>query len=306
MMFEHAGKRYTHATANAYVNGKCRCALCKEENRLRAATRRKLQAYGRYESAFVDAQPARDHVNSLRAHGWGIKHIAKLSGVGASPLGTLIFGRTEGQQNEGPYARPKHLQRISRVNSQKLLALRFSNELNSAGHLVSTRGIVRRAQALVCNGYSFAWQAKQLGLAVANYHALLERRTCSQASFDKVAALYEQFWNSKRVARARNDKSAISRALNQAKQLKYVPAMGWDYIDLDETPPFVERDLMLVDEMKIQMALDGYQIELQNSEKVPVTLQLAKRGMTISQIAHVTNATATAVEKRLLRNRVAA
>lgn len=306
MMFEHAGKRYTHATANAYVNGKCRCGLCKEENRLRAQKRRKLQAYGRFETAFVDAQPARDHVNALRAQGWGIKHIAKLSGVGSSPLGTLVFGRTEGQQNEGPYKRPKHLTRISRVNSEKLLALRFSTDLNSPSHSVSTRGIVRRAQALACNGYSFAWQAKQLGLVVSNYHLILERDSCSQATFDKVAELYDQFWNTKRVAANRYEASAISRALNVAKKGKFVPAMGWDDIDLDATPPYVERDETLVDEMKVQMALDGYQIELLYGEKVSVTLELAKRGMTIGQIAEATNANPTAIQKRLMRNGVAA
>jgi hypothetical protein len=306
MIFEHAGKRYTHATANAYVNGKCRCALCREENRLRAANRRKLQAYGRFETAFVDAQPARDHLNALRAQGWGIKHISKLTGVGSTSLGVLAFGRTESQQAQGDYRRPEISARISRANSQKILALKFKPELNSDWHSVSTRGLIRRAQALVCNGYSFAWQAKQLGFVVANYHALLERKSCSKATFDRVAGLYDEFWDSKRFATTRNEKSAVSRALNLAKKGKFVPAMGWDDIDWDETPPLVERDLGLVDMQKVQMAVDGYQIELAAAEKVPVTLMLAQRGLTINQIAFVTKASRAAIEKRLLRGQVAA
>ena len=57
--------------------------------------RTRQQAYGRWESTYIDAEPARQHVQTLRATGMGTRRIAELAETPRQTIANLVNGRPD-------------------------------------------------------------------------------------------------------------------------------------------------------------------------------------------------------------------
>src|SRR5699024_4387276 len=151
---------HQHGTRAAYVTDKCRCASCREANRVVQARARRQRAYGN--PAYVDATPVREHVRNLQARGMGWRRIAKTAGISPSVVNKLLYGSpTRGM---GPSKRVR--QRTARA----LLAVRIDH---APGTRVDATGTRRRLQALAFMGWSINSLASRLGCDRQKIDALL-------------------------------------------------------------------------------------------------------------------------------------
>lgn len=306
MTFIVGTRTYRHGTSAAYVEGKCRCFECREVNRIKAAKRRREQAYGRYVPTFVDAKPVRAHVKVLQAQGLGLRQISKLTGASLTSLGNLVSGRSEADRFHGGSARPIVVSKISRKSAEAIMALKFTLDDCSKGTLISSRGFVRRAQALACLGYSFAWQGKQIGVIPSNFPAMLLRDLVTVSTHTKMTALYEQYSMTRAVAADRFHQAGITRTLYTAKRLKWVAPFGWDDIDEDESPVAFERDAWLVDEVKIDLIRTGVRVNLTRAERTSIVPRLREQGVPAERIGQMIGVSTTAIERQLGRMKAAA
>lgn len=80
--------KYAHGQHAAYVLDRCRCTPCG-----RANTEYEYQRSRSMVPAFIDAQPARDHLAWLATQGVGLKTVAKVSGVAQGTLWKLVYGK---------------------------------------------------------------------------------------------------------------------------------------------------------------------------------------------------------------------
>src|SRR5215470_3675578 len=122
-----------HGTRARYVLGPgpgrgpgCRCAACTAANRREAARVSRLRAYGRW-APFVDATPARAHVEALRAAGIGWKRVAAFAGVFTGAMSKLVYGGPSGREP---------LRRIRLQTAAAILAVRPGLASRAPGALV--------------------------------------------------------------------------------------------------------------------------------------------------------------------------
>lgn len=268
----------THGSAHAYIELKCRCAECKEANRVRASVRRRKQIYGIYQNSYIPAEPARQHCLDLAAKGWGTRTIAEKSGVSLTVIKHLLYGRSPAEQTSSRYGRPAITTRILARNAEKIMAVRFSLEDSSGGVLVDSLGLIRRVQALACLGYSMNWQAEALGITPGNFALMLKRNRVSASTWHKVNDLFVKYHLVKRVASNRHEQAGITKALNQAKKNKWVPPLMWDNIDLDASPAVIEYE-PTVDDVLLYDLVAGKATSVPRGEKKIYADALLKHGL---------------------------
>lgn len=220
---------HQHGTRTAYVVDRCRCDPCREAARIYEAQRRRTHLYGRYNN-LVDAEPARQHLRTLRAHGMSHQQLETLTGVDKSTLFRILHGRTE--RGEGP------ARRIIPKNADAILAVRFTHEGLPGGHQIPATGAIRRAQALACLGYTFKWQAEQIGMSPANYARIVrtEGGKVTVTTHGLIDDLYRRYEMTPNRPETWHEKAAASRARNTATREGWAPPAAWDDIDLDDRP----------------------------------------------------------------------
>ena len=245
----HPKANHQHGTRTAYVLDRCRCDPCREAARVYEAQRRRTHLYGRYNN-LVDAEPARQHLRTLRAHGMSHQQLETLTGVDKSTLFRILHGRTE--RGEGP------ARRIIPKNADAILAVRFTHEGLPGGHQIPATGAVRRAQALACLGYSFKWQAEQIGMSPANYTRIVrtEGGKVTVTTHGLIDGLYRRYEMTPNRAVTWHEKAAASRARNTASREGWVPPAAWDDIDLDDAPAVAEDTPVPLNERRRQDAVD--------------------------------------------------
>lgn len=224
----HPLARHQHGTRTAYVADKCRCQECRTANSTYEQRRVRAHAYGRWTATFVDAEPARRHVNTLRAAGLGRRRIAELADVSTGALGRLLYGRAGGPPSP----------RISTTTAQRLLAVPGSALTAFApGALVDAVGTRRRIQSLAWVGWSIPQLAARAGIDKQSLHRAIRHDQATAATATAIRNLYDQLWN---VAPSVPDKyaaTAITRTRNRACRQGWHPPMAWDDIDdPNETP----------------------------------------------------------------------
>ena len=74
-----------------YVVDHCRCAVCQAANSAYENRRNRLKAYGQW-TPYVNAAPARAHVQQLSAAGLGWRRVAEISGVPPGVISKLLYG----------------------------------------------------------------------------------------------------------------------------------------------------------------------------------------------------------------------
>lgn len=105
---EAIGKNKPHGTRSRYVSG-CRCAECREVNRLYYHTRVKAKRRGDW-NGLIDATLAREHMKQLEAAGIGLRTVADVTGLGRTMLTEVRAGRQ-------PLIRARNAQAILKVEA---------------------------------------------------------------------------------------------------------------------------------------------------------------------------------------------
>lgn len=224
---------HKHAqSTTCYIQHQCRCDECVEDHNARESRRRRLKAYGRFDTGLVDAEPVREHVLDLIEYGIGYKRIADLAGVGVTGVRTLVWGR----QDPGPrYGEiPK---RVGREKAEKILAVQPEIENMGSGRPVSAIGTHRRIQALVARGWSVSRINALLGWDPGSLHSKMRRDKVSVATHLAVADIYEQIWNQQPPRQEWRERIAYSRSVRFAQRQGWLPPLAWDDIDTDPEPP---------------------------------------------------------------------
>lgn len=183
--------------------------------------RNRMLAYGQW-TPYVDAQPAREHVLTLRAAGIGPKRIAELSGVPHGSLAKLIYG--DPQRNLAPS------KRIRPETEARILAVKPGVESLYPGGLTSATGTRRRLQSLAYMGYPQSWVADRVGVEPAAVWRLLHGRStrCAASTQTAVAALYHVH----ALRPHRGPRAEVTR--RTAKDNGWLSPLEWDDIDAED------------------------------------------------------------------------
>lgn len=187
-------------------------------------------AYGRWQSGYVDAEPARRHVLALRAAGMGKRRVAEVSGVSLSVIHALINGRPE---RGTPPSR-----RIAAANAHAILAVPMPETRDIApGARVDSTGTTRRLQALVAVGYTQSDLARRLRIMPTNSTCLFRglRPQVLACTALRVATLYDELSMTTGPSQSARDR---------ARKLRWAPPLAWDDDTIDNpdaTPDFGDR-----------------------------------------------------------------
>lgn len=207
-----------------YVVEKCRCEICRKDARAYENNRRRQRAYGR--AAYVDAEPARQHVRELQAAGLGWKRVAALAGLDHSVVWKLLYG--DRKRFDGPS------KRVRPATEQKILAVQATLDTLGDMALVDATGARRRLQALVAMGWSQTKLADRLGVLRSNFTGTMRRDKLHVATVRAVRKLYDELWDVPPPEDTHRHKIAASRARRYATEHGFVPPLAWDDDTIDD------------------------------------------------------------------------
>lgn len=227
----HKQAHHQHGTRACAVLDRCRCLPCARANAAAERHRKHQIAYGRW-NPYVDAQPTREHVETLRAAGMGLKQVAKVSGVSHGALSKLMY-RERGR------APSKRIRWETAVRLQTVTA-----DLSTLAdrNFVDGTGTRRRLRALVTIGWSQSRLAARLGTNPSNFWKLMagEQRLRVE-TVRAVRALYDELWATPPSATAHRDKISVNRARTYAKARGWAPPLAWNEDNIDD--PAAQPDL---------------------------------------------------------------
>lgn len=217
----HPIANHQHGTHACYVLDRCKCPPCTAANSAYEADRIRQHAYGRW-NGYVDARPAREHVQQLMAAGMGYHRIADVAGIGRTGLSKLLWGDpARGQQPS---------RRIRPTSADKLIAVQLDL---APGARVPATGTVRRLQALVALGYSISALGRALDVNRGNMSGLMTVAAVTRRRADQVAELYDA-WSMRLPAETnQRERISASRARNHARAHGWPPPLAWDDDALD-------------------------------------------------------------------------
>lgn len=211
-----------HGDRAKYVVEKCRCDLCRKACRDYERQRTRNRAYGKV--AYIDAEPARQHVRSLGAQGMGWKRVARSAGLSPSTVWKLMYGN--------PTIGRAPNKRVRAATANAILAVKLDL---ADGAIIDATGTTRRIQALVALGWSQSKIAAQLGIAPPNFTALVHGRSnTTVATARAVAELYDDWSMSPPPAQSHRDKISVSRSKRHAQIAGWAPPLAWDEDQLDD------------------------------------------------------------------------
>lgn len=282
----HHGGLHRHGSRVAYVRDRCRCGPCRAANAAATASARKNRTLGE-PLDLVDAEVTRSRLRRLRQGGLGIHRISALSGVAPSHIRELLRIRPDGQPA---------VSRVRRATADRVAEIP-PLAAPSPSAQVRALGTIRRLQALHAIGWSTPTLAALLGRTPRNLRLTMARERVTVATDRAVAELFEDLWD------RRPDTADLLAEATRAEALMrgWVPPLGWDDIDSDETPPVVPNDPGDIDEIAVERALarDGVALrDLNPQEQAVVIGALTDRGRSIADIADALTTTTRTVSRR--------
>lgn len=206
------------------VHSNCRCLRCRIGYNEWLADRREQVAAGTW-LPFVDAGPARRHINKLHAAGMTLPVIAILAGLHLEDI----------RRVRGPVgARPAAI-RIRPDTERAILGVELHFSRLPANALVPARGAARRIRALRAIG----WPAKNLcarvGMSEKNMWQLLARKHTQVVTHQRIADLYELLRDQNPLDHG-VDPVIYRRGMGYAAARKWAVPAAWTDIDTDEKP----------------------------------------------------------------------
>lgn len=220
-----AEAKHVHGTRTAYVVDKCRCRACTTASATAQAIRSKQQAYGRYDSGRVDAEPVQEHIRYLMANGISAKRLATLADLSHSAVSAIIYGRTERGHNPYP--------RVQAVTAEKILAIKPTLDNMAAGRVIDSTGTLRRLQALVTIGWSMSRLGEHINVTPGNMVKLMNSTQTTAGRARQVKALYEKLWNQPQQGHDQRSRISANRSRSYAKKRGWYPPMAWDDDTID-------------------------------------------------------------------------
>lgn len=192
-------------------------------NRHYEAHRRRMLAYGRWESQKVDAVPVRAHYRALLAAGMSRNQISRVSGVKPDQLDNLVRPRKD--RGDRP-ARVVFKRTADRIMS---LTVPDPNQVwrtAADGQRVDPTGTARRLQALVAIGHSQRVLAARLGVLESNMpHIVNGTRQASAGMARKTAALFDEL---------QLIPGTSARARRMGERRGWVSPLAWDEDAIDD------------------------------------------------------------------------
>ncbi|SCF42967.1 hypothetical protein GA0070563_112165 [Micromonospora carbonacea] len=239
------------------------CDNCRRLARTRARARHHAAAYGWIQPAHVPAAPARQHITALHSeHSMSISAIAQQAGVSFSTVHKIANGVTLNSQP----------QTVAAILAVKPVPPPVRNGLTVAV------GAMRRLQGLAYAHYSSDDLAPMLDLipeAVRRYRSGTHRMIAETRahSIRVIARHLDGTWGPSPRARA--------HALRQG----WVSLAAWDDIDDPRAKPSTPADRDdLVDDVAIEMALNGELVQLTRLERHHAVHRGQQAGMTLAAI----------------------
>lgn len=237
-------------TRSRYNQKDCRCKDCREAQRAYHADRRRQVAYGRW-NPWVDAEPARKHLQDLQAAGVGRRRIGELTGLDQANIWRIQHGQPK--RGKQP---PKQ---IRQATAEAILSVSASLEMLAGTALVDATGSHRRVQALVAVGWSQRRLAVRLGVSPANFGTMMRRPRVLASKARAIRDLYEELWDTVPECQSTQERLAVTRSRNFAAAHGWVPPMGWNDEDIDnpDAAPSLDAAICGIDEVAIERALAG-------------------------------------------------
>ena len=218
-----------HGNPYTYYGRKCRCLPCLDAAVAYQRNLRRQKAYGRFQSVYVPVDRARTRIEEYRAMGLSYKQIAKMCGV-AEPT---IYSTIEG------YAEKRNLKKkasIHKDSEEKIMNAKLDLTLLNPRALISTRGFIRRFQALARLGYRAPGIAKRMGIDDSNLRHILDNDKVSVAHFRSMMKIYSELFDRPAIATRGYDKGWIERQKREALAKGWAHPFEWGNIDFDEFP----------------------------------------------------------------------
>jgi len=273
--------QHVHGTYVCYVIDQCRCRPCRDANRVYEQNRTRQRAYGK--TSYVDAEPARTHIETLMAAGMGLKRIVAVSTISQGLLWKLIYGKRRPDGTRVPS------KRIRNTTEQTILAIRPDL---AGGARIDSTGTARRIQALVACGWSQSKIAARLGILRSNFTDLAQGRTqVSVAHAKAVAELYDQLWDQAPPHTNQRERIAYSRSVRYAANAGWVVPLAWDEDTIDD--PNAAPDLG--EQTKVNGRPERFSIE-------DIDFILDNDPLTLDQLAERLHVGRDTIEHRLARN----
>ncbi|MEI4273910.1 hypothetical protein TEK04_19490 [Klenkia sp. LSe6-5] len=275
----HPRVQHEHGTRLAYALDRCRCLPCSAANSAYEGARARAKAYGRPTTTWVDAGPARVHVEQLQAAGLGWKRVAAVAGVHGSAVSRLIYGRKRENGKQEPPPR-----RIKGDVARALLAVPIpAPDQLLGGAKVDGTGTRRRLQALVAIGYPLSRLAGRLGMEPGNFSRVIAADVVVASTHRAVAALYDELWDQPQHAGC-----GATRARRRAEHEGWPPPAAWDDDTIDDPaagPHLDDDDQDVVDELVLDRIAEGAWTPVRGATAHAAVHLLAERGISAAETA---------------------
>lgn len=207
------------------MHHKCRCDLCRAAWAQSQREYRRRKAYGRVN--LVDVAPVKAHVDHLREQGYGVGHIAALSGVDVSTI-TWIIGFGSGDTRRAT-------KRLRQDNADAILQIKVGDVAPGFGKYlpVPSLGARRRVRALVRVGYTRQEIADEAGLSLQAISKIARTKvkTCGLLTREKIAAAYSRLDHSGPRPSTKEEWVAYDRRKAWAIKRNWLPPERWANID---------------------------------------------------------------------------
>lgn len=219
----HPRAQHQHGTYPAYKRDGCRCLPCRDAASNYAGARARQVAYGRW-APYVDAEPAREHLQKLSQAGIGWRTAARRAGLDKNTVRHLLYGQPARGVSPTRRIRPKTERAILAVQPRRI----------PAGAHVEALGTRRRLQALVAAGWSQAKLARHLDLTDSQLSRTLHTATVLESTRAAVALLYDQIAFTDPPRDTHRDRIAYSRARRHAATQGWAPPPAWFLGGIDD------------------------------------------------------------------------
>jgi len=199
--------------------------------------RNKQVAYGRWQTAKVDAEATRAHVLALKSVGVGDRRIVELCGVSRSAL--QMLGRNRHGTNE-----PLRSQ-VLRSTANRILAIPLDADHRGYGVRIDSTGSLRRLRALHAIGWTQTEIARRIGWTVKNLNRyfISDPAMINRSTAHKISRVFDQL---------QLIPGPSQRSRDHAKAQGWPPPLAWDEDAIDDpsavpdvgalvTVPFLEK-----------------------------------------------------------------
>lgn len=216
------------------------------EQRRRAAIKT-----GKPTSSLVDAEPARQHVASLRAQGMSFRRIVDASGVAPHTVGYLVYGIP---RRGLPPARRIHV-----MNAKRILAVQFNLDVLAPAALIDGTGTRRRIQGLIARGWTNRELAAEAGISWPGLYRVLRAERVQVSTYRLMVEVHSRLWDREPPQDTPKQRRWVAASKRRAVENGWVPSSAWDDIDdPDDVPHIPEAETGLVDEVAVRRVISGH------------------------------------------------